>query len=220
MNVTVIDYGSGNLYSVQKALEFVIREWGLSCTLRVSNDPREIVHADRIVLPGVGSFRGCMRGLQGISGMVEALICRVRRESCPFLGICVGMQLMASHGLEHGFETGLGWIDGHVALMTPPLCGGERVKIPHMGWNQLTAVRAHDVLSAISSEKEGAHAYFIHSYAFVPLSGAEHVVACTMHGRPVTAMIARDNLVGVQFHPEKSGRFGLSLLADFLTWKP
>ena len=200
-SVALIDYGAGNLSSVENAL----RAAGAK-GLRVTADPDLISRADRIVLPGVGAFGACMAALRGIDGMTDALESRVRREGAPFLGICVGMQLMAVRGDERGEHRGLGWISGKVSRITSD---SPKVKIPHMGWNDVTPVRPHPLI-------EPGEAYFLHGYAFE----GDDVVAATDHGGPVSAAIGRNNLLGVQFHPEKSQRYGLELLRRFLIWKP
>jgi glutamine amidotransferase len=205
MTTVVIDYGSGNLRSAAKALAAVGAE------VRVSADVREVEKAERIVLPGVGAFADCRAGLAGLPGMIEALERTVRAGGRPFLGICVGMQLMAEAGLEHGRHPGLGWIAGEIVPLAP-----RPAKIPHMGWNDLTLARAHPLLSGIA---EGDHAYFVHSYHLLPRDPAD-LLAGTDYAGPVAAAIARDNMAGVQFHPEKSQATGLRLLANFLAWRP
>jgi len=200
MTVALIDYGAGNLHSVHNALKAAGAP-----NIAVTADPDAVLKADRIVLPGVGAFGACAAGLRAIPGMVEALDRRVRQEGAPFLGVCVGMQLMADRGEELGTHDGLGWIAGTVRAM-PPAPG---VRIPHMGWNDVIPAQPHPLIHA-------GEAYFLHSFAF---DGAD-VLATTEHGGPVTAAIARDNMVGVQFHPEKSQRFGLALLERFLEWRP
>ena len=214
MTVVIIDYGSGNLRSAAKAFERAMAESGLNGTTEVSSDPREIGRAERIVLPGVGAFADCLRGLEAIPGMIDTLNAVVIEEGRPFLGICVGMQLMASVGREHGEHAGLGWIEGEVEVL-PAVSAG--LKIPHMGWNDLAMARPkHPILAGITP---GAHAYFVHSYGFRPADPAT-VLATVEHGAPVVAVIGRDNLVGTQFHPEKSQSTGLRLLANFLGWRP
>lgn len=216
MSVAIVDYGSGNLRSAQKAFEHVVRGEGLDCPVHVTCDPEMVAKSDRIVLPGVGAFRDCKRGLYAVPGMVDMLVEQVRHKAKPFLGICVGMQLMATRGLEHGSEDGLGWIDGDVARIEP---ADPALKIPHMGWNTLDLVRPHVLLEGITLGGDGLHAYFVHSYAFDPARD-EDLVARADHGGPVTAMIARDNMAGTQFHPEKSQELGLRLIANFLRWRP
>ena len=212
--IAVIDYGSGNLRSAAKALERAGREAGLDAEVRVTDSAREVAAADRIVLPGVGAFGDCWRGLNALDGVVDALNQAVIAGGRPFLGICVGMQLMATRGLEYGETPGLAWIPGEVDALRPK---DPALKIPHMGWNALEPVAPrHPALAGLSAD---AHAYFVHSYAF-QAANAEHVLATTDYGGPVTAVIGRDNLVGTQFHPEKSQSTGLRLLANFLTWTP
>ncbi|QFU14949.1 imidazole glycerol phosphate synthase subunit HisH [Microvirga thermotolerans] len=216
MSVVIVDYGSGNLHSAAKAFERAAREAGLDETITVSSDPALVARADRIVLPGVGAFADCRRGLDAVPGMVEAMERRVRQEGRPFMGICVGMQLMASRGLEHATTEGLGWIPGDVKAIVPQ---DPSLKIPHMGWNTLEARGAHPVLEGVPTGPDGLHAYFVHSYAFSPAE-ARDVLATVDYGGPVTAIVARDNLVGTQFHPEKSQALGLRLIANFLRWRP
>jgi glutamine amidotransferase len=212
--IAVIDYGSGNLRSAAKALERAGWESGLEADVRVTDSAAEVAAADRIVLPGVGAFGDCWRGLTALDGVVDALNRAVIDAGRPFLGICVGMQLMATRGLEYGETPGLAWIPGEVDALRPK---DATLKIPHMGWNALEPIEPrHPVLAGLSAD---AHAYFVHSYAFQAAKG-EHVLATTDYGGPVTAVIGRDNLVGTQFHPEKSQSTGLRLLANFLTWTP
>lgn len=215
-SVAIIDYGSGNLHSAAKAFERAATESGIASTIRVTSDTAVVRAADRIVLPGVGAFADCRRGLDAVPGMVEALEEVVRGKQRPFLGICVGMQLLASRGLEYTVTPGLGWIPGDVALIVPE---DESLKIPHMGWNILHRQDDHALLDGIETGPEGLHAYFVHSYALTP-ERAEDVLALTEHGGPVTAIVARDNIVGTQFHPEKSQKLGLKLIANFLGWTP
>ncbi|CAM5773645.1 imidazole glycerol phosphate synthase subunit HisH [Bosea minatitlanensis] len=215
-SVAIIDYGSGNLHSAAKAFERAAAETGIASAIHVTSDTRVVRAADRIVLPGVGAFADCRRGLDAVPGMVEALEEVVRSGGRPFLGICVGMQLLASRGLEHSVTEGLGWIAGDVALIEPQ---DESLKIPHMGWNTLHKQKEHPLLAGIETGPQGLHAYFVHSYALTP-AHAEEIVALTDHGGPVTAMVGRDNIAGTQFHPEKSQALGLRLIANFLGWKP
>ncbi len=215
MSVAIIDYGSGNLHSATKALERAARE-STGAAVVLTADPDTVAEADRIVLPGVGAFADCKRGLDAIPGMVEALTRAVHEKGRPFLGICVGMQLLAARGLEHGTHRGLGWIDGDVVAITPD---DPALKIPHMGWNTLDVARDHAVLAGIPTGRDGSHAYFVHSYAFRPAEAAD-AVATTDYGGPLTAIVARDTIVGTQFHPEKSQALGLALLANFLRWTP
>ena len=213
MIVAIIDYGSGNLRSAAKAFERAINEAGLGLSVRVTNDPGAVGEASHIVLPGVGAFGDCKRGLEAVSGMTEVLRRAVIEEARPFLGICVGMQLMASVGREHGDHKGFGWIPGEVVPIAPD---DGALKIPHMGWNELTPTGDHPLLKGIES---GAHAYFVHSYQLVPEDPA-HLLAGADYGGPVTAMVGRDNMAGTQFHPEKSQVTGLKLITNFLNWKP
>jgi len=203
MTLALIDYGAGNLHSVENALRAV------GCTdLTVTADAQMVARADRIVLPGVGAFGSCAHALRSVPGMVEALEQRVRREGAPFLGICVGMQLMAEAGEELGTHAGLGWVRGRVRLID---AAGTDAKVPHMGWNDVVPTRPHPLIVP-------GEAYFLHSFAFE--GDDADVVATTDHAGPVTAAVARDNMVGVQFHPEKSQRYGLELLDRFLKWRP
>ncbi|NIX75573.1 imidazole glycerol phosphate synthase subunit HisH [Microvirga terricola] len=216
MSVAIVDYGSGNLHSAAKAFERAAREAGLSDSITVTSDPAVVEKADRIVLPGVGAFADCRRGLDAVPGMVEALNRVVREKGHPFLGICVGMQLMATRGLEYVVSEGLDWIHGDVKAIVPD---DPSLKIPHMGWNTLQVRHAHPLLSGIETGPDGLHAYFVHSYALSPADDHD-VVATTSYGGPVTAMVARDNIAGTQFHPEKSQALGLKLIANFLRWRP
>ena len=212
MKTVIIDYGSGNLRSAEKSFERSVRELGLDMAVQVTSDADEVSGADRIVLPGVGAFGDCIRGLKAVPGMVEALEETVRRKARPFLGICVGMQLMAERGLEHGNHAGLGWIEGDVVEITP---GDATLKIPHMGWNELEIVHPHPVFEGLPA----SHAYFVHSYHLKAADG-HRLVARTDYGGPVTAAVARDNMIGTQFHPEKSQALGLALIRNFLQWRP
>jgi glutamine amidotransferase len=216
MTVAIIDYGSGNLHSAAKAFERAARESGQDQPILVTNDPDTVRRADRVVLPGVGAFADCRRGLDALAGMVEALDETVRRSGRPFLGICVGMQLMAERGREYQVTPGLGWIAGEVDRIAP---ADPSLKIPHMGWNTLNARRSHPLLDGIPTGPDGLHAYFVHSYELK----AQHegdLVAQADYGGPITAIVGRDSMVGTQFHPEKSQRLGLALIANFLKWKP
>ncbi len=216
MTVAIVDYGSGNLHSAAKAFERAAREQALEQPIVVTRDPDQVARADRVVLPGVGAFADCRRGLDAVGGMVEALNESVRERGRPFLGICVGMQLMAERGREYEVIEGLGWIPGEVDRITP---SDPSLKIPHMGWNTLDAQRPHPLLDGIAVGPRGLHAYFVHSFH---LKAAERsdLVAEADYGGPVTAIVARDTAVGTQFHPEKSQRLGLKLIANFLKWKP
>jgi len=216
MTVAVIDYGSGNLHSAAKALERAAREAGGNETIAVTNNPDEVRKADRIVLPGVGAFADCKRGLDAVPDMVAATTEAVRERGRPFFGICVGMQLLAERGLENKVTEGLGWMRGEVDRIAPK---DKTLKIPHMGWNTLKEKRPHPLLKGIELGAKGLHAYFVHSYQFNPADKSD-LVADADYGGPVTAMVARDNVAGTQFHPEKSQKLGLALLANFLRWKP
>jgi glutamine amidotransferase len=215
MSVVIVDYGSGNLRSAAKAFERAAGEAQTGQRILVTRDPEAVRGAERIVLPGVGAYADCMSGLSAVPGMLEALEESVRREARPFLGICVGMQLLSEHGHEYRVTQGLGWIPGEVRMIEPKDPG---LKIPHMGWNTLNARRDHALLDGIPSGQEGWHAYFVHSYAFTGGNGA--VVADTDYGGPVTAVVANDNIAGTQFHPEKSQKLGLRLITNFLRWRP
>ena len=216
MSVAIVDYGSGNLHSAAKAFERAARDSGHDQPIVVTRDPDVVARADRVVLPGVGAFADCRRGLDAIDGMVAALETAVRRNGRPFLGICVGMQLMAERGREYEVTDGLGWIAGEVDRITPSDPG---LKIPHMGWNTLAELRHHPVLDGIVTGASGQHAYFVHSYQLKAADRAD-LVAQADYGGPVTAIVARDTMVGTQFHPEKSQRLGLALIANFLKWAP
>jgi len=213
--VVIVDYGSGNLHSAAKAFERAAREWERACTVLVSSKAGDVMAADRVVLPGVGAFGDCRAGLGAVDGLEDALVSRVRGDGVPFLGICVGMQLMADVGLEHGRHEGFGWIPGRVERILP---SDPALKVPHMGWNTLNRHRAHPLLDDLETGENGWHAYFVHSYHFVP-ERPEDVIATTDYGGQVTAMVGRDNLVGTQFHPEKSQRLGLRLIGHFLGWQ-
>lgn len=213
MKVAIIDYGSGNLRSAAKAFERAAAEKKLGADIRVVADAAEVARADRIVLPGVGAFADCMRGLGALPGMVAAMDRAVREQGRPFLGICVGMQLLASQGHEHGLHKGLNWIPGEVEALRP---SDPALKIPHMGWNALEFRKGHPLLAGITP---GRHAYFVHSYAMTCRDPAD-VVATVEYGGPVAALIARGNMAGTQFHPEKSQAGGLRLIANFLAWSP
>ncbi len=216
MSVAIVDYGSGNLHSARKAFERAAREAGVAVEIKVTGDPEDVARAERIVLPGVGAFADCRRGLDAVPGMIEALNEAVGKKGRPFLGICVGMQLMAERGLEYQETRGLGWIGGDVAAIRP---SDARLKIPHMGWNTLQVGRNHPVLAGIPTGPDGLHAYFVHSYAFTGVAPDE-IVAATDYGGPIVAIVGRDNMIGTQFHPEKSQKLGLALIANFLRWQP
>ncbi len=216
MTTAIIDYGSGNLHSAQKAFERAARETGIRGDICVTHDPEAVLRAERVVLPGVGAFGDCRRGLLAIPGLYDSLREAVIDRGRPFLGICVGMQLLATRGLEHGETPGLDWIAGEVVAIRP---ADPSLKIPHMGWNTLELSRPHPLFCDIPTGARGLHAYFVHSYHFAPASPA-HALAATDYGAPLTAAVGRDNLVGVQFHPEKSQRLGLALIGNFLRWRP
>ena len=216
MSVAIVDYGSGNLHSAAKAFERAAQDAGLQQPIVVTNDPSVVAAADRVVLPGVGAFADCRRGLDAVNGMVAALEEAVRRKGRPFFGICVGMQLLAERGREYEVTPGLGWIAGEVDRIAP---NDPNLKIPHMGWNTLNVDRAHPLLDGLALGPQGLHAYFVHSYELKVADRAD-LVAEADYGGPVTAIVARDNIVGMQFHPEKSQRLGLALIANFLKWKP
>jgi glutamine amidotransferase len=216
VTVAIVDYGSGNLHSAAKAFERAAHDAGLDQPIVVTNDPHVVASADRVVLPGVGAFADCRRGLDAVDGMVAALDEAVHQKGRPFFGICVGMQLLAERGREYEVTEGLGWIAGEVDRITP---ADPRLKIPHMGWNTLNVARPHKLVEGLALGANGRHAYFVHSYAFKVAERAD-LVAEADYGGPITAIVARDNVVGTQFHPEKSQKFGLALIANFLTWKP
>lgn len=215
-SVAIIDYGSGNLHSAAKAFERASQESGAAARIVVTRDAKDVERADRIVLPGVGAFADCKRGLDAVGGMREALEESVRRRGRPFLGICVGAQLMAERGLEHEVVEGLGWLGGEVRAIEP---ADRSLKVPHMGWNTLRALRGHALLEGIATGSDGLHAYFVYSYQLVASDPAT-VVAETDYGGPVTAIVAKSNMAGTQFHPEKSQALGLKLIANFLSWQP
>lgn len=215
-NVAIVDYGSGNLHSARKAFERAAREAGSSLTITVTRDAGTVLRADRIVLPGVGAFADCRRGLDAVPGMIPAMTEAVMKKGRPFLGICVGMQLLATRGLEHQVTAGLGWIAGDVAAIDSQ---GGRLRIPHMGWNTLVARMEHPLLRGVPTGEDGLHAYFVHSYAFRPI-GQDCIVAATDYGGPIAALIGRGNIAGTQFHPEKSQALGLALIGNFLKWRP
>ena len=212
--VTIIDYGAGNLHSAQKAFERMATPLGI--TVEVTADPERVRIADRIMLPGVGAFADCKAGLDAVPGMVEMLEERVIRGGVPFLGVCVGMQLMASEGREKLVTPGLGWILGAVEKIRP---SDPALKIPHMGWNTISVTRPHPLFAGIPDGENGLHAYFVHSYHLVTES-PDTLLATTDYGGPVTACVGRDNMFGTQFHPEKSQALGLQLIENFLRWTP
>ena len=214
--VVIIDYGSGNLHSAAKAFERAAREGETNSQIVVSADAKELAKADRVVLPGVGAYADCKRGLDAVPGMRETLEDVVRKKARPFLGICVGMQLLSERGLEFEVTGGLGWIQGEVKAITPD---DPNLKIPHMGWNTLDVVKPHALLAGIPTGANGLHAYFVHSFHLVARE-KRVVIAETNYGGPVTALVADNNIAGTQFHPEKSQKLGLKLLANFLSWTP
>jgi glutamine amidotransferase len=216
MTVAIIDYGSGNLHSAAKAFERAARGFEVPPDVIVTRDPDRVFRADRIVLPGVGAFADCRKGLDTLDGMVEAMTEAVRVKARPFFGICVGMQLMATQGKEYVTTPGLNWIPGDVEKIAPR---DETLKIPHMGWNTLDPLREHPVIGQLPLGGNGRHAYFVHSYHLNAANDAD-VVARADYGGPITAVVARDTMFGTQFHPEKSQRVGLALIANFLKWKP
>ncbi len=211
--VALIDYGSGNLRSAEKALARATADRGTGQDVVVTSDAGMVAKAERIVLPGVGAFADCMAGISTLPGMVSTLKDAVLARGVPFLGICVGMQLMTSVGREFGDHAGLGWIEGEVVKLTP---SDPALKIPQMGWNELAVARGHPLFDGIPT---GSHAYFLHSYAMKPARQSD-ILATTNYGGPVTAAVARDNYAGMQFHPEKSQAIGLALLGNFLVWRP
>ncbi|HEV2000474.1 MAG TPA: imidazole glycerol phosphate synthase subunit HisH [Xanthobacteraceae bacterium] len=215
MTVAVVDYGSGNLHSAVKALERAARETGTE-KIVLTRDPDQVARADRIVLPGVGAFADCKRGLDAVPGMVDALTDAVRKKGRPFFGICVGMQLLADRGLENEVTAGLGWIAGEVDRIAP---ADPALKVPHMGWNTLAPQKPHPLFEGISLGPRGLHAYFVHSYNLKPADKGD-LVAEADYGGAITAAVARGNVAGTQFHPEKSQKLGLAVLANFLRWKP
>ncbi len=211
--VALIDYGSGNLRSAEKALARASQERGTGHTIVVTADPKVVAAAERIVLPGVGAFADCMAGLKALPGMADTLTDAVTVRGVPFLGICVGMQLMASVGREFGDHPGLGWIAGDVVRMAP---SDPTLKIPHMGWNELIFARPHSLFAGL---EPGAHAYFVHSYVIRPRDPAD-ILATADYGAPFAAAVGRGNIAGTQFHPEKSQAVGLAILGNFLNWTP
>jgi len=214
-SVVIIDYGSGNLRSAEKALVRAAEASHRDFVVSVTSDPEHVRKADRLVLPGVGAFADCRQGLLSIAGMKEAIYEVAREKANPFLGICVGMQLLATSGEEHGSHAGMGWIDGIVKAIEPT---NESLKIPHMGWNEVTLTdtgRKHPVASALTA---GDHAYFVHSY-HMDVADAGYLLATTEYGNALTAIVGRDNIIGSQFHPEKSQAVGLTFLRAFLEWQ-
>jgi len=216
MRIAIIDYGSGNLCSAAKAFERAAREAGLNGEVLVTSNPEDVRAADRIVLPGVGAFADCRAGLDAVDGMTDALEEAVHKNGKPFFGICVGQQLLADRGLEHGTTEGLGWIAGDVVAIEPQ---DPTLKIPHMGWNTVSVLKDHPLWQGIPTGPDGLHAYFVHSYHLQP-THADDLLATCDYSQTVTAMVGRDNYVGTQFHPEKSQKLGLALISNFLRWRP
>lgn len=216
MRVAIIDYGSGNLRSATKAFERAAREAGLNAEIELTDKAERVATADRIVLPGVGAYADCRGGLDAVHGMHDAITEVVEKKGRPFFGICVGMQLMSSRGLEKTVTDGFGWIEGDVVEMTP---SDPSLKIPQIGWNTLTLNRPHPLFDGIPTGPDGLHAYFVHSYHLAARNPTQ-VIATTDYGGAMTAFVGRDNMVGAQFHPEKSQALGLKLIANFLTWTP
>jgi glutamine amidotransferase len=214
-SVAIVDYGAGNLRSASKAFERAVREIDADLNVAVTAEPEFVRRATRIVLPGVGAFEDCMKGLSAIKGMRDVLEERVIKGGVPFLGICVGMQLMATEGREKGNTPGLGWIPGAVVRIEP--AGG--LKVPHMGWNTLNFKQSHPLLDGIADGEDGLHAYFVHSY-HLATDEPSTLIATADYGQAVTACVGRDNLFGTQFHPEKSQALGLKLIENFLRWAP
>ncbi len=214
--VAIIDYGSGNLRSAEKAFARAAADAGLSLQVVVTSEADAVRIADRVVLPGVGAFGDCAKGLRALDGMEDALNDAVTHQAKPFFGICVGMQLMAAKGYEHGIHDGLGWLDGNVRALAP---ADRAMKIPHMGWNTLALAdqgRRHPVASVLQADD---HAYFVHSYQ-MELADEDALMGTTDYGGPVTAIVGRDTMIGTQFHPEKSQAVGLKLITAFLEWRP
>jgi len=216
MRVAIIDYGSGNLRSATKAFERAAREAGIDAKIELTDKADRVASADRIVLPGVGAYADCRRGLDAVDGMQEALAEAVEKSARPFLGICVGMQLMSSRGLEKTTTQGLGWIKGDVVEMVP---SDPTLKIPQIGWNTLELKKQHPLFSGIRTGDDGLHAYFVHSY-HLAVENPGDLIATTSYGGAVTAFVAQGNKAGAQFHPEKSQTLGLALISNFLRWKP
>ncbi len=214
--IAIIDYGSGNLNSAQKAFQRAAMEAGIDAQIIVSSDPEQVKRADRIVLPGVGAFADCREGLLALAGMEQVLQERVIDAGVPFFGICVGMQLMAERGLEKQTLPGFGWIKGDVVAYSPD---DKNLKIPHMGWNTLDFIRPHPLFADIEDGPTGLHAYFVHSY-HLEVKDESQLLATAEYGGLISAIVGRDNMVGTQFHPEKSQNLGLAMIGNFLRWKP
>jgi imidazole glycerol-phosphate synthase subunit HisH len=216
VKIALIDYGAGNLHSAAKALERALIETGLNGSVTITADADFVRKADRIVLPGDGAYADCMTQLRAATGMIETLEARVRKDGVPFLGICVGMQLLATQGTEHGITKGLGWLSGSVDRIMP---ADPALKVPHMGWNTIDSWKPHPLIEGLALGEAGLHAYFLHAYHLMAQEEAD-VVARATYGTSITAIVARNNIAGAQFHPEKSQKLGLALLANFLRWKP
>ena len=216
MRVAIIDYGSGNLRSATKAFERAAREIGMAAEIDLTADAERVRTADRIVLPGVGAYADCKAGLDAVPGMHDAIAEVVEKAGRPFLGICVGMQLMSSRGLEKTVTEGFGWIPGDVVIMTPD---DPSLKIPQIGWNTIDLQRDHPLFDDIATGPDGLHAYFVHSY-HLAAENADDILAVADYGGPMTAAVTRGNVAGTQFHPEKSQALGLALIANFLRWAP
>ncbi|MBO0347190.1 imidazole glycerol phosphate synthase subunit HisH [Roseibium limicola] len=217
MSVAIVDYGAGNLHSAAKAFERAARDHAKTPDVFVTSDADRVAKADRIVLPGVGAYADCKRGLAAVDGMIEVLNEQVGKNAKPFLGICVGMQLMASRGLEFETIEGLDWIAGDVTAMVP---SEPELKIPHMGWNTIQVRDSgHAVLKGLATGDDGLHAYFVHSYHFATAREQDRLATFDYAGT-FTAIVAKDNMIGTQFHPEKSQRLGLGLISNFLDWAP
>jgi imidazole glycerol-phosphate synthase subunit HisH len=216
MNIALVDFGAGNLHSARRALERAALETGITVVIETATTAEHILRADRIVMPGDGAFRDAMQSLTAVNGMVEALNLAVRKKAKPFLGICVGMQVLATRGLEHGETAGLGWLPGTVRKIEPMRAD---LKVPHMGWNTLFAHREHAMTKSLALGPNGLHAYFLHSYQMFVDDDAD-LLAEADYGGPITAIVSRENIAGTQFHPEKSQALGLKLLQNFLHWSP
>jgi len=215
-NIVVIDYGAGNLRSVTKAFERAANDSSISANISLSSNADEIAKADRIILPGVGAYADCAANLHALDGVVDALNDAVLNRAVPFFGICVGMQLMSARGLEKTTTTGLGWIKADVSEIQP---ADPSLKVPQMGWNTLNIERDHALFNGIETGADGLHAYFVHSYHMADVP-ADNLLASTNYGGQVTAAVQRDNMIGTQFHPEKSQALGLALISNFLKWAP
>lgn len=212
--IVIVDYGAGNLKSAQNATQRAARELGGEFDVVVSSDPKDVQNADRVILPGVGAFADCMAGLTAVEGMVEAMHKRVILDAVPFLGICVGMQLLASEGREKVYTHGLDWIPGIVKHIEP---NDKMLKVPHMGWNTLNQTNPHQMLDNLDIGPDGLNAYFVHSYHFEVADPAQ-LLATVDYGQTLTAIVGRDNLIATQFHPEKSQSLGLKFISNFLNW--